>query len=156
MAYPTLRFQVYFEQKTQPVAAVSKVSGLTRKTNTIEFKQGGSQLVEKGPGMTTYDDVTLERGLTQDRDFEAWANATQSIDHGFPSSSPADLRREVRIVLLDYAMNPVIGWIIHQAWPSEFQAISDFDAGGNTIAIEHLKLVPLSWERDLTITPPGS
>ena len=96
--YKTYRFLVYFGTSTQPVAAVSKVGGLKRSSDVIEYKEGGNPVILKGLGRSKYDPITLERGLTQDQDFVEWANASQVLDKGAPNTSLKNLRREVRIV----------------------------------------------------------
>jgi phage tail-like protein len=59
------------------IAGVSKVSALKRTTEVVEFRDGGdASASRKSPGRTEYDAITLERGLTQDRAFEDWANKT--------------------------------------------------------------------------------
>jgi phage tail-like protein len=152
--YKTYRFLVFFGTSTTPVAAVSKVTGLKRSSDVIEYKEGGNAVILKGLGRTKYEPVTLERGVTQDHDFENWANYTQVLDHGFPSTSLANLRREVTITLLNEEAQPVLRWILHRCWVSEYQAIPDLDAGTNAVAIEHIKLENEGWERDLTLTEP--
>src|SRR5437868_7979198 len=104
--YKNFRFLVYLEQATAPVAAVSKVGGMKRSSDVIEYKEGGNALIRKGLGRTKYDAITLERGVTHDTDFEDWANAAQVLDKGHPSQSLNALRREVRIELLNEAGQP--------------------------------------------------
>jgi phage tail-like protein len=152
--YKTFRFLVYFGQSTSPVAAVSKVGGLKRSSDVIEYKQGGDAITRKGLGRTKYDPITLERGVTHDQDFELWANAAQVLDKGSPSSSLKNLRQQVRIELMNEAGQPVHRYIIHRCWVSEFQALPDLDAGGNAIAIEHIKIENEGWEHDLTLAEP--
>ncbi len=152
--YKTYRFLVYFGTSTSPVAAISKVTSMKRSSDVIEYKEGGNAVILKGLGRTKYEPITLERGVTQDRDFETWANAAQVLDHGSPSSSLAQLRREVGIVLLNEEAQPVYRYLVHRAWVSEFQALPDLDAGSNAVAIEHLKLENEGWERDTTLTEP--
>jgi len=152
--YKNFRFLVYFEQSTTPVAAVSKVGGLKRSSDVIEYKQGGDAVIRKGLGRTKYDAVTLERGLTHDADFETWANAAQLLDKGAPSSSLKNLRKEIHIELLNEAAQPVHRWLLHSCWVSEFQAVSDLDAGGNAVAIEHIKIENEGWEHDLSLSEP--
>ena len=93
--YKTYRFLVYFGSSTAPVAAVSKVTTLKRVTDVIEYKEGGFNIIHKGVGRTKYDPITLERGVTQDLDFIGWANSTQKLDQGMPTTSLANLRREI-------------------------------------------------------------
>ena len=52
--YSTSRFLVYFGTSTEPVAGVSKVGGLKRSSDPIEYKEGGSPLSRKGLGRTKY------------------------------------------------------------------------------------------------------
>ncbi len=152
--YKNFRFLVYLEQSTAPVAAVSKVGGLKRSSDVIEYKEGGNALIRKGLGRTKYDPITLERGVTHDKDFEDWANAAQVLDKGSPSQSLKNLRKEVRIELLNEAGQPVHRYVVHRCWVSEYQALSDMDAGGNAVILEHIKLENEGWEHDLSLTEP--
>jgi phage tail-like protein len=146
--YKSYRFLVYFGTSTTPVAAVSKVTALKRTTDVIEYKAGGDPMIRKGPGRTKYEPVTLERGITYDTDFIAWANTTQVMQQGVASTSLANLRREITIALLNEEGQIVHGYIVHRCWVSEFQALPDLDAGANAIALEHIKLENEGWEQD--------
>jgi phage tail-like protein len=152
--YKSYRFLVFFTttSPTIPVAAVSKVTGLKRSSDVIEYKQAGNAIILKGLGRTKYEPITLERGITQDKAFESWANAAQALDHGSASTSLANLRQEVSITLLNEEAQPVLRWLVHRCWVSEYQALPDLDAGGNAVAIEHIKLENEGWERDTGLT----
>ena len=152
--YKTFRFKVYFGTSTTPVAAVSKIGGLKRSSDPIEYKEGGNPIIRKGLGRTKYDPITLERGLTHDTDFEDWANAAQKLEQGAPTTSLAILRKEIRIDLMNEAGQPVIRYLVHRCWVSEYQAMPDLDAGANAIALEHIKLENEGWERDLALSEP--
>jgi phage tail-like protein len=152
--YKTYRFLVYFANSSTPVAAVSKVSALKRSSNVIEYMEGGNAMILKGLGRTKYEPITLERGVTFDTDFETWANAAQVLVNGDPSTSLAQLRQEMSIVLCNEEAQPVQRYLVHRAWVSEFQALPDLDAGANAIAIEHIKLENEGWERDTSLTEP--
>ncbi|MDT7543573.1 MAG: hypothetical protein QOE33_3477 [Acidobacteriota bacterium] len=152
--YKAFRFLVYFDTSTTPVAGVSKVTGLKRSTDPIEYKEGGNAIIRKGLGRTKYEAITLERGITHDADFENWANAAQILDKGAPSQSLKSLRKEVRIDLLNETGQPVHRYIVHRCWVSEYQALPDLDAGANSVAIEHIKLENEGWEHDLSLTEP--
>ena len=152
--YKSYRFLVFFGQSTTPVAAVSKVGGLKRSSDVIEYKEGGNGLIRKGLGRTKYEPITLERGLTHDRAFAEWANAAQVLDQGAPSVSPKNLRQEIRIELQNEAGQSVFRYFVHRAWVSEYQALPDLDAGGNAIALEHIKLENEGWEWDPSLGEP--
>src|SRR5271165_1557016 len=127
--YKSYRFVVYFATSTSPVAAVSKVGGLKRSSDAIEYKEGGNPIIRKGLGRTKYDPITLERGVTHDQDFEAWANAAQVLSKGQASQSLANLRKEIRIELQNEEGQAVHRYIVHRCWVSEYQALPDLDAG---------------------------
>lgn len=152
--YKSYRFLVYFGASTSPVAAVSKVGGLKRSSDVIEYKQGGDPIARKGLGRTKYEAITLERGLTQDKEFATWANAAQVLDKGAASTSLKNLRKEIRIDLLNEAGQPVYRFNVHRCWVSEYQALPDLDAGATSIALEHIKLENEGWEYDASLAEP--
>jgi phage tail-like protein len=150
--YKSYRFLVYFGQSTAPVAAVSKVTAIKRSSEPIEYKEGGNAIILKGLGRTKYEAITMERGITYDTDFQDWADYAQKLDKGAPATSLKNLRREIRIELLNEAGVPVHRYLIHRCWVSEYQALPDLDAGGSAIALEHIKVENEGWEKDLTLT----
>ena len=127
---------------------------MKRTTAPIEYKEGGNAITLKGLARTSYDAITLERGVTQDTDFLDWADAAQKLDHGAPSTSLKNLRRDIRIELLNEEGQTVQRYIVHRCWVSEFQALPDLDAGATTVALEHIKLENEGWEKDLTLSEP--
>jgi phage tail-like protein len=152
--YKSYRFLVFFGTSTTAVAAVSKVSSVKRSSDVVEYKEGGNAIILKGLGRMKYEPITLERGVTQDTDFLDWADAAQKLDQGAPTTSLANLRREIRIQLLNEEGQAVLQYLGHRCWVSEFQALPDLDAGTSAVAIEHIKLENEGWEKDLTLTEP--
>jgi phage tail-like protein len=152
--YSTSRFLIYFDKSTTPVAGVSKVTGLKRTSQAIDYNEAANPITRKGLGRTTYDPVTLERGLTHEASFEEWANAPQLLDTGAPKSSLAKLRKELTIELCNENGQPVHRYFVHRCWVSEYQAMPDLDAGANAVAIEHIRVENEGWEHDLTLTEP--
>jgi len=152
--YKNYRFLVFFAESRTPVAGVSKVTGLKRTSDVIEHKEGGNGVIFKGPGRTKYDAVTLERGVTHDDEFANWANATQVIDKGHARTTLKGLRRKVAIELHNEQGQAVHRYILYNCWVSEFQALPDLDAGGNAIALEHIKIENEGWEHDGELTEP--
>jgi phage tail-like protein len=152
--YKNYRFLVYFGDSTSPVAGLSKVTGLKRSSDVIDYKEGGNPIILKGLGRTKYEAITMERGITHDDEFARWANAAQVLDKGAPKSALAALRRTIRIQLLNEAGQPAHQYTVHRCWVSEYQALPDLDAGGNAVALEHIKLENEGWEHDSTVTEP--
>ena len=72
---PFLTFNFQVKWNNAYVAAVSKVSGLTKTTEAVTFRSGGQpQTTYRIPGQTEYGPITLERGITFDPTFLQWAN----------------------------------------------------------------------------------
>jgi phage tail-like protein len=152
--YKTYRFLVYFGTSTTAVAAVSKVGAIKRSSAVIDYNEGGNAITLKGLGRTHYDPITLERGVTQDKDFINFANQAQVLNQGAASTSLKGLRQEISITLLNEEAQPVLRYLVHRCWVSEFQALPELDAGANAVAIEHIKLENEGWEQDLTLAEP--
>jgi phage tail-like protein len=152
--YKAYRFLVFFGQSTTAVAGLSKVTALKRSSDVIDYREGGNPIILKGLGRTKYDPITLERGVTHDSDFIDWADTAQKLDQGVPSTSLKNLRREIRIRLLNEAGQAVAQYLVHRCWVSEFQALPDLDVGSTSVAIEHIKLENEGWEKDPTVTEP--
>jgi phage tail-like protein len=152
--YKNYRFLVYFGETSTPVAGVSRVTGLRRSSDVIEYREGGNPVVLKGIGRTRYEPITMERGVTHDTEFEDWANAAQGLDKGEPSRSMGKLRKTIRIVLQNEAGQPVQQYLAYRCWVSEYQALPDLDAGGNAIALQHIRVENEGWERDMSVGEP--
>jgi phage tail-like protein len=148
--YKNFKFKVYFGDSSKPVAGISKVSALKRTTEVVEHREGGDPSTShKSPGRTKYEAITLDRGVTHDKDFEQWANKVWNYGSGAEDEvSLKDFRRNIRIVLHNEAGQPVIAYNVFRCWVSEFQAMPDLDANANAVAIQHIKLENEGWERD--------
>src|SRR4051812_44825108 len=74
--YKNFRFQVKFgDAGSSPVAGVSKVSGLKWTTEVVSHREGNDPSTARhSPGRTSFEAITLERGVTFDPAFEKWAN----------------------------------------------------------------------------------
>ncbi len=105
-------------------------------------------------GRTHYDPVVMARGITQDAEFEDWANAAQVLTGGNPSTSLANLRKNMSIVLLNEERQPVRRYLFYRCWVSEYQALPFLDAGTATTAFERIKVENEGWERDTTLAEP--
>jgi phage tail-like protein len=138
------------------IAGVSKCSMLKRTTEVVKHREGGDpSTTRKSPGRTEYDAVTLERGVTHDTAFENWADKVWSLGAGLGSEvSLKDFRKDMILDIFNEAGQKVISYKIYRCWVSEYQAVPDFDANANAVAIQHIKLECEGWERDLSVTEP--
>ena len=152
--YKNFKFRVKWDGRF--VAGLSKVGALKRTTDVVEHRVGGDpSTVRKSPGQTKFDAITLERGVTHDKEFEQWANKVWSFGAGLGSeTSLADFRKDVIIEVYNEAGQLAQAYRVYRCWVSEFQALPELDASGNAIAIQTLKLENEGWERDTAVTEP--
>ena len=81
--YKNFKFRVRWDGRV--VAGISKVSALKRTTEVVSHREGGDPSTPRhSPGTSRTEAVTLERGVTHDPDFEAWANRVYSVEAGGP------------------------------------------------------------------------
>jgi phage tail-like protein len=153
--YKNFKFRIKWDGHY--VAGVSKVSALRRTTEVIEHREGGDPSTSrKSPGRTKYEAITLERGVTHDTDFEAWASKLWNFGSGAGAEvSLADFRKDVILDIFNEAGQKVLSYQLYRCWVSEFQALPDLDANANAVAIQHLKLENEGWERDYAVTEPA-
>jgi len=152
--YKNFKFRVKWDGKY--VAGVSKVGMLKRSTEAVEHREGGDpSTVRKSPGQTTYEAISLERGVTHDTEFEKWANKVWNYGSGLGSEvSLKDFRKDIMIEMYNEAGQLVKAYKVYRCWVSEFQALPELDASGNAIAIESITLQNEGWERDYDVTEP--
>jgi phage tail-like protein len=153
--YKNFKFRVKWDGKY--VAGISKVSGLKKTTEVVKHRVGGDPSSNrKSPGRTEYEAITLERGVTHDIEFEAWANKVWNFGSGLGAeASLRDFRKELIIELYNEAGQVALAYKVHGCWVSEYQALPDLDANANAIAIQHVKLENEGWERDSESPEPN-
>lgn len=153
--YKNFKFRVKFGDSTEYVAGVSKVGALKRTTELVEHREGGDpSSSRKSPGRTKYEAITLERGVTHDKAFEAWANKVWAIGTQPGSEvSLADFRKDIIIDVFNEAGQRALSYKVYRCWVSEYQALPDLDANANAVAIQTIKLENEGWQRD-DVTEP--
>jgi len=153
--YKNFKFRVKWDGRY--VAGVSKVSALKRTTEVVEHREGGDPSTgRKSPGRNKFEAITLERGITHDTGFEAWANKVWNFGAGLGSEvSLADFRRNIVIEVYNEAGQLALAYKVFRCWVSEFQAQADLDGNANAVLIQHIKLENEGWERDAEVPEPN-
>ncbi len=111
----------------------TEVTGLEVTTEKIEYRDGASKEYHKVkmPGMQTFGDLTLKRGIfASDNEFYDWWNSV---------SLNTIERRDITISLLNEGHEPVVIWKVKNAWPTKVTS-TDLNASGNETAVETLVL----------------
>lgn len=152
--YKNFKFRVRWDGRD--VAGISKVGALKRTTEVVEHREGGDpSSSRKSPGRTKYEPIMLERGVTHDTDFEAWANKVWQLGNGpGQETSLADFRKDILIDLYNEAGQVVLSYKVYRCWVSEFQAVPELDANANAVAIQSIKLENEGWEKDREVPEP--
>ncbi len=153
--YKNFKFRVKWDGRT--VAGISAVSGLKRTTEVITHRAGGDPSTSrKSPGLTRFEAIRLERGVTHDDAFEAWANQVWRLGAGAGQEvALASFRKDVGIELFNEAGQLVLAYKLYRCWPSEYQALPDLDANNGGVALQVLVLETEGWERDVDVAEPS-
>lgn len=153
--YKNFKFRVRWDGRD--VAGISKVGALKRTTEVVEHREGGDPSTSrKSPGRVKYEPIMLERGVTHDPEFEAWANKVWHFGNGLGQEvSLKDFRKDILIDLYNEAGQVAMTYKVYRCWVSEFQAIPELDANANAVAIESIKLENEGWERDIDVPEPS-
>src|SRR5215203_1094784 len=144
--YKNFKFRVILDGR--PVMGVSKVSALKRTTEVVKHRDGGDNSTDrKSPGRTTYEGITMERGITHDLEFERWANLVHSAN-GDALMDLAGYKKELTLEVMNEKNHVALRYFLHRCWVSEFTSVPDLDANANAVAIQTVKVELEGWERD--------
>lgn len=147
--YKNFRFLVLFG--TDVVAGASKVSGLKQTVEVVEHRDGGDfSTKRKSPGLTSFEPITIERGISFDDTFEDWATLVYSTE-GPGAVSLAGFRRDITIELYNLQGVKVRAWNAFRCWVSEFTAVPELDANANAVAFESIVLQNEGFARDTAV-----
>ena len=151
--YKNFKFRLLWDDK--PVMGISKVGALKRTTEVVKHRDGGDNSTDhKSPGRTSYDAITVERGITHDPQFEAWANRV----HPYSGDTAMDLaayKKNLTLEMMNEKGHVVYRYFLYDCWVSEYTAIPELNANANAVAIESLKIELEGWDRDRDTKEPN-
>jgi phage tail-like protein len=134
--FPAFNFLVEIEGITR--AAFHECTGLESRVAVVEHREGGRPSVQKLPGLTSYPNIVLRRGVTVDTELYDWHQeaANGNID-----------RRNGSIVLLDGRGQEQRRWNFFDAWPVAWTGPA-FNSEQSDVAIETLELAHERLEKE--------
>jgi len=151
--YKNFKFRILWDDK--PVMGVSKVGALKRTTEVVKHRDGGDNSTDhKSPGRTSYDAISVERGITHDPEFEAWANKV----HPYSGDTAMDLaayKKNLTLEMMNEKGHVVYRYFLYDCWVSEYTAIPELNANANAVSIESLKIELEGWDRDRDTKEPN-
>lgn len=150
--YRNFKFRIKWDNEY--VAGLSKCGALKKSVEVVDWREGGDPSHgHKIPGMTKYEPITLEAGVTHDTTFEDWANKVNNFS-GDAAMSLKEFRKDIVIDVFNLQDVKVLSYIVYRCWVSEFQSLPELDASANAIMIQTLTLQNEGWERDTSVTEP--
>jgi len=128
--YGAYNFSVELDGITR--AGFREASGLEASQNPGTYREGTDKNLapRKIPGLNTYGDITLSRGVTNDN--KLWEWRLKAIKGNVE-------RHDISITLLDDLGNPRITWNLFDAWPTTWSGPS-MSAEADEFAIEQLTI----------------
>ncbi len=157
-ANPYHHFRFLLKWQGRYVAGVSHVSGLPRPTHLARLDDGNSLgNSQPNPAHTNTQPVTLERGITHDPEFDAWARLAHALTDPRDTERPAaPERRDLTLELLNESGQVAQAFRLHRCWPSAFSSLPHLNGPTNAVTIESLTLHVERWELlDTTGEPPS-
>lgn len=129
--YRSFNFRVEFDGLQ--LGSFSEVSGLSAEGEAVDYREGNDvlQSVRKLPGLRSYMNITLKRGVTSNDELFSWY---QNIANGVSD------RRNGSIVLMNELREDVVRWNVENAFVNKIDFPS-LNATGNEVAIESVELV---------------
>jgi phage tail-like protein len=151
--YKTFKFRVVMDGRA--VLGVNKVGALKRSTDVVRYRSGGDNSTEfKSPGRTNYDAVSMERGITHDREFERWASQVHPYGKGDAGMDLAGYKKDLILEVMNEKGQIAFRYNLFRCWVSEFVSLPQLDASANAVAIESIKVELEGWERDADTPEP--
>jgi phage tail-like protein len=122
----------------------------------VEHREGGDPSTSrKSPGLTSYEPITLARGVSHDTAFEDWANLVWRLGAGMGTEvGLQDFRKDIVIEFYNEAGQLALAYKVYRCWVSEYQALPALDANTSEVAIQSIRLENEGWERDLSVPEP--
>jgi phage tail-like protein len=147
--YKNFKFRMRWDGRI--VAGVSKIGALKRSTEVVSHREAGDISTDrKSPGNTKFEAISLERGVSHDPEFEAWANLVYSTQ-GDGAVSLLNYKKDILLEFLNLQGTVVKAYRIFRCWVSEYTALPELDANANAIAFEMMMIQNEGWERDESV-----
>lgn len=145
--YRGFKFRLHWDGRV--VAGVSKVAALDRLDGQVQHRElGNASAHDKPPTATAFEVVTIERGITYDREFEQWASQVETLGIDARSESALEaIRKDIVFEIHNESGQLAIGLRLLKCWVSEFQAVPEVGASTSAVAILKMSVENEGWAR---------
>lgn len=117
-------------------AGFTTCSELRALTEDVTYREGGRFNPHNAPGLVTFNDITLTRGVSENEDLHNWFLATFDATKEAGEATP-DLFRTFDIVQLDRAKEVVARYTVHDAYCKEYSS-GDWDNNASEVRMEEV------------------
>ena len=126
-------------------SSFKSVSGFSATVDSQDYREGGFGYLtrRKLPGLVSYDDITLEKGLYSNPLLYNFFNDYLEGQNFNPVNAV--------ITLYNNAGTPTASWTVINAWPTSYRS-GDLNAEDSSILIETLTLAHEGIKRDVTVS----
>lgn len=131
----TVGWSFGFEFDGITIKQIQEVSGLKMENDVIELKHNtndGKYVNKKLPGRPKSGEITLTRGLTDDKSFQDWIKKSQFGDM-------KSARKGGAIVVYDFMGSALKRYKLTNAWPKSLE-IGALKAGDTSVLTEKLTI----------------
>jgi phage tail-like protein len=126
--YGAFRFRV--EILGLQVGGFNEVGGLEREVTVEDFREGGvNDHTHKLATVTKYPNLSLKRGLADKTELWQWH---QDVVNGRIQ------KRQINLVLIDYANHDVWRWVFEKAYPVKWSGAT-FNAATSAVLVESIE-----------------
>ncbi|MPZ74593.1 MAG: phage tail protein [Nitriliruptorales bacterium] len=129
----TLGWSFGFEFDGVVIKQIQELTGLKEETDVIDMKHNtndGKYVNRKLPGRPKAGEITITRGLTDDKAFDDWMKKSQFGDM-------AGARKGGSVIIYDYTGAEVKRYKLANAWPKSLE-IGTLKAGDTSVLTEKL------------------
>jgi len=113
-------------------AGFREVSGLDASTDAVDYREGDGDSILKLAGLKKFSNITLKRGITDDKDLWKWRSMVMD-------GKIKDARKDGQIILLDDEGNEAAEWTFTAGWPTKWTGPT-FNATANEVAIDTIEI----------------
>ncbi len=117
------------------IKQISEVSGLKIEQDVVELKHNtkdGKYVIKKLPGRPKAGEVTLTRGLTDDKSFQEWVKNSQF-------GKMTDARKGGAVIVYDFEGSALKRYKLTNAWPKSLE-VGSMKAGATDVLTEKLTI----------------
>ena len=137
--YKNSKFRLVWEGRW--VYGGNQIRGMA-PSSAVQFRSGGDpSTAHKSPGRTKYEQITLERGLTQDMAFHNWASQVWKFGSNPGAEvSLANFRKDIYLEFYNEAGQLTMSYKMLRAWVTKYRALPSLSGSANDVAIESIEI----------------